>query len=384
MRAKLIIGLVLLSLLASLGVAWRLQTRALGDALVQDLAAVKKVTLARTPAPRAPLHDNGLRCLGEMLDVTPGDLTPFAGEGKPALEPFIIGARPLSELPPEVRARLLALSPWAAAMRGCGDSMQLAWVEGLSPWTPSSHPRPQRLAAAMPALLEFTALELRVLLADAQPAVALERCGSTWAMAADQSHLGLLGATSARMAVRRLAPACAEALAAVSPEVRAQVARQWAPLKNRLASNGELVEHERLHLTLLAFAWVASEAQRAQLPPVSALGPADLKIRLRTERTWRGWDAAMRQLAAVAATPGPARDAAAAGVDRALEGAWGQLSSQYSTYLTTWEETAMLLDLLADLAAGGIKPLPPGVTRTATELDFVNAQGQHLVLPLRP
>ena len=93
---------------------------------------------------------------------------------------------------------------------------------------------------------------------------------------------------------------------------------------------------------------------------------------------WREWDAAMRKLAAVA--DGPARAAAADAVDATLGDL--KLSTQYASFLSSYEETALVLDLLSNLAAGADQPLPAGVTRTDQQLDYVNAQGQHLVIPL--
>lgn len=381
MRAlKLIIGLSIVALLVGAGLSWQIQTRALGEALVKDLAVAKSRVIERTPRPKAPLHDNGFQCLGEMLDVNPTDFSPFYGKEMDRLKDFIEGTRPIAELPPEVSAQLKALSPWAASLRSCGDSAKLAAVDGLAPGTPSQSARWVRLVDALPALIEFTALELRVLLADGQPEVALERCTATWAMVADQSHLGLLGATFARRSVRRLAPACGAALAAAPPDVRAQVAKQWAPLKNRLASAQEIIDLERLSTSLLLFAWVAPGAERAQLPQVTPRGSSDLKSRLRVQRLWSAWDPAMRKLAAVADVPGPERVAAAAGVDAALGDL--KLSTQYASFLTSYEETSLVLDLLSDLAAEAEKPLPVGVTRNEQQLEYVNAQDQHLVIPL--
>jgi hypothetical protein len=368
-RVALIIAALAIAVPWGWYLRWDSQTRALGSALVADVSAVKAKVIERVPPPKAPLHENGFQCLGSMLEVTPGDLSPFS---QGTVNDFITGAKPTSELPPEVVARLQVLSPWAASMRGCGDSMKLAYVNGVVPW---AAPR-ARADGAIPALIEFTALELRMLLADQQPEVALERCSATWAMVADQSHLGLTGAMNARMAVRRLAPACGEALAAAAPDVRTQVAKQWAPLRNRLAPPHEVLELERLHTSLLVFAWVADEAVRSQLP-VSAAGEAGLERRLKVGQQWHAWDEAMKKLIAVADSPGPERA-------RASEAADGPVESQVHSekFISAYEESFLLLDLLADLAAGGSKPLPPGVTKTEAALEYVNADGQKLLIPL--
>lgn len=375
-KVALIIGVLAIAVPGLLYLRWDWQTRALANALLTDVTATRQRIIARRPPPRAPVHDNGFQCLGAMLEVTPADFSPFYGNG--TLNAFITGQKPISELPSEVHERMLQLSPWAASLRACGESMKLGYVDGVVPWAAAQHPRQLRLADAIPALIEFTALELRVLLGDKQPEVALERCSATWAMVADQSHLGLTGAMNARMAVRRLAPACGEALAAVPPDVRAQLAAQWAPLRNRLALPHEVLELERLNTSVLVFAWLADEVVRAQLPASTPPGDGDLKRRLGAGRQWRAFDESMRRLIAVADTPGPERVSAGAA-------AAGPVGSQvpYVKFVTAYEETFLLLDLLADLAAGGSKPLPPGVTKTEQGLEFVNTDGQKLLIPVR-
>lgn len=374
MRRILIIA-VLLAVGLPLGffLVWDTQTRALGNQLISDLTAAQKQVFTRTPPPGTPLHDNGFKCLGAMLDVTP-ELRPFTPGAAASLDPFITGQKPISELPPEVRARMLAISPWAASMRGCGESVELSFVEGLSPWAPVNQPRLMKLGDAVPALIEFTALELRLLLADGQPDVALERCSQTWAMVADQSHLGQAGALNARMAVRRLAPACGEALAKVPADVRAQLGKQWAVLPGRLAPAKEVVEAERLAGSLRVFAWVSDEAIRERLPGVVASGPADLMSRERVGRLWRAWDQAMRKLALEA--DGPGRESAAAEVAAVVP-------SHYAGALAAYDETGVVLGLLAGIATGKDQPLPPGAKKTDQGLEYEHGQ-QKLVIPLGP
>ena len=369
-RLLLLLGVLVIALPFGLYLVWDAQTRALGNALVADFTAQQHRTIKRTPAPLSALHDNGYQCLGSMLDVTTADFEPFSGK---TLDDFITGQKPISELPPPVRERMLSFSPWAASMRNCGSSMHLSWVDGLSPWAEDAHPRSVRLTQALPALIAFTALELRVLVADGQPEVALERCTATWALVADQSHLSLLGGMYARLAVRRLAPACGEALAAVPPEVRTQLAQQWAALRNRLAPVKELIEADRLGTAIRSFAWVSSEAVRSQLP--SSAPSSTFMGRLQVGRTWRAYDQAMRQLSAVAELPAPERLKAAADVDAIVD-------LQFAKYLSSYEETFVLLELLADLAAGGGKPLPVGVTRTDQGLTFASAESPKLLIPI--
>lgn len=370
-RLLIIAALLAVGLPLALFLVWDTQTRGLGNQLIFELTAAQKQVFTRTPPPRIPLHDNGFQCLGAMMDVTP-ELRPFTPGPAASLDAFITGQKPVTELSPEVRARMLAVSPWAASVRGCGESMQLSFVEGLSPWAQVNQPRLMKLGNAVPALIEFTALELRVLLADGQPDVALERCTQTWAAVADQSHLGLAGALNARMAVRRLAPACGEALAKVPGDVRAQVAKQWAVLPGRLASGKEVIEAERLAGSLRVFAWVSDEAIRERLPGVATSGPSDLMSRMRVGRQWRAWDQAMRELAEHASSP----EAASAAVDALVP-------SQYAGALKAYDETPVVLGLLTDLAAGTDKPLPAGAKKTGQGLEYDNGQ-QKLLIPLSP
>ena len=55
--------------------------------------------------------------------------------------------------------------------------------------------------------------------------------------------------------------------------------------------------------------------------------------------------------------------------------------SQYERLVSAYEETFVLLDLLADLAAGGTKPLPPGVTKSEKGLEYTSPQAQTLLIP---
>jgi hypothetical protein len=341
---RLLFGLgVVAATAVALLLFWRAQTATLANALTADLAAARQTSIKRDPPPRAPMHQNGYQCLGSMFDVTAADFGAFGAKNAASLEPFITGASPAGEISLELRSQMLAFSPWASALRECGDSMQLSWVEGLSPWATQPNTRWQRLVDAMPALIEFTALELRVLLADGQPEVALERCSATWALAADQSHLGLAGAANARLSLKRLSPACRDALAAVPPEVKAQVAKQWPPLKKRLASTKALVEAERLATSLQRFAWVSDEAVRAK----GAVMPAatDFSSRVRAGREWSAWDAAMRTLLTVADSPGPERQRSVKEVDAIAK-------SQLGTALDEYEQSGAWLDALCDLARG--------------------------------
>ena len=355
MRKVLIVLVVVAAIPVALFLKWDTQTRTLGNALLADLTAAKQRIIRRDPPPKEPRHDDGFKCLGGMLDVTsPAFVATFSGKNVEALEPFITGSKPIAELAPEVRANMVSASAWAGSMRECSQSMQVSWVEGLAPWS-TTGPRPVRLAEAMPALIDFTALELRVLLADGQPEVALERCSTTWALAADQSHLGAAGAKTTRTSVKRLTAGCSAALnalpAAATP-VKENFERQLIAVRKRLAPASEIVEAERLREALRTFAWVSDEAIRQQLPGVVMPPSAGLLARVEAGRTWLTWDAAMRKLSAAADAGGPDRQSASAVVDALIP-------SNYDAVLSDYAQTADELDALAEVASEpAAKPAP--------------------------
>lgn len=335
MRRLFVVLGVALAIPFVLFLVWDTQTRTLGNTLLADISAGKQRTIKRDPPLKEPKHDNGFKCLGGMLDVSPpGALAPFTGKNIEALEPFINGTRPVNEIPPEVRASMIAFSPWAGGVRDCAQSKELSFVEGIAPWAPVDNVRAVRLAETMPALIDFTRLELRVLIADGQPEVALERCSTTWALAADQTHLGLAGAKTARLAVKWLAPACTDAVKALPAEatpVREAVGKQWLALKQRLALPKEVVEAERIRGSLRTFAWVSDEAIRKQLPAVVMPANTGFMARIEAGRKWRAYDQGMRELT--------------------KESPSGPVDASLPTALNDYEQTADELDALAALAS---------------------------------
>lgn len=92
----------------------------------------------------------------------------------------------------------------------------------------------------------------------------------------------------------------------------------------------------------------------------------------------------MRELVAVCDAPGPARLAASASVDTATSPWWLPSTSDsgpnYERFMKRTDDTRVLLQLLADLAAGEAKPLPQ-TTRTATGITFTDSNGEPLFIP---
>ncbi len=359
--------LVVALLVAAVGVH-EVSVGAVADGLVKDLEAGRRRTIERSPPPQSPRHEDGFVCLRSMLGVSPTDLSPFLRKaGEPAVE-----------LTDEVRARLKALSPWATAMRACASSRHLTFGAGAAPEDREAVTEWLRLIGATRALFEFTRVELQVLIADAQPEVALERCSEAWAFAADLSHLGLMEAMLARAHIRSLAPSCGAALAASPPDVKAQVAKTWATLPARLTSGPELIATERKMMGLLYFGWTKG------VPHATPAADPTFLRKLTLQRQWISWDRAMRKLEAVANTPGPARVAAAASIDT-IHHAWPMSSefgpdADYEKFLRRNDESNEVLTLMLALALDDASDRPH-VTRAQGTVTYTGAQGEPLVIP---
>jgi hypothetical protein len=273
----------------------RSELQALGTSLAADVARPAKVL--HTPAPKMPQHEDALVCFGGLVDVAPKDLSPFVGPQAAALA----AAAPT----PETQARLRELSPWIQSMRECANSVSATPTKKLVPGARPATP----VSKVGEALVNFSALELRTLVNDMQVDLALERCTATWELAFDLTHLGFEGASVAEAAVRTLEAPCTDALGKVKPEVAAQVKKSWAALEARLAPAERLVEHARLDTALTTYAWVLPAEQRTGLLHVTV--PTDTSQSRRVAGEWSAYDAMMRAVAPLAATPGDARKAAA-------------------------------------------------------------------------
>lgn len=362
-RVLLVVALVLVVGAGVLLVSWQRERAALGAALVADVTALKARTLDRVGPGERPTHDDALRCLAGMLDVTPGKLPP-----RPAsAEAVAAGSAPPDEA---VRSWLQGQSAWVAGVRSCSDAKKLSFVEGLTPWSSPAHLRRQRLGQALTDLLDFTTLEVPVLLTDGQNDLALERCAQTFSLFVDQSRLGLTGAARAAFAFRQLVPGCTRALAKAQQPSRAALSKEWSAQAARFATPSELVHLERVTLELAHFAAAADEAQRAALGDGVAAPESSFFRRLELGRAWAAFDGAMKKLEAVADTAGPARDAA---VDDVIaSGAPGGFSGPA---LAEAQDSRALLGVLAALAGGAEVPLPSGATRTATGIEWVDSTG---------
>jgi hypothetical protein len=381
-RVLLSIGVLVVALVATLFVVWHLQTRALGDALVSDITATLARRIERDPPPTLPEHDNGYECFGEMVDVTPKDLSPFEAKDKDRFHELFDGG-----VPEPVQQKMATLERWADSVRHCGDSARLKFVPGLTPFTTAREPRGERGSQVVLALGRLTRLQARLLADEGQWESIAVRCAGTLEVALDRSHLNLIGAMVAAGAVKQLVPACGEALQHLSPEARPTLAARFKRLQKRLADNHEFVDAERLLVSLGGYGWLMSPEQRAQCPASDFnLGETnDLLLRFALARIWPRYDRAMRRLVTSADVPGPARldaDQELSGVFRAwwvptvLDADIG-----FEKFFQRNEDTQVLLQLLTGLAEGGEKPLPARVTRTPAGLEFTDFKGEKLVVP---
>ncbi len=360
------------------------QSRALGRQLAADVAAARANVVTRTPPPRNPQHDNGFACLAGMLKVTPRDLSPFSLNGatkEPDLSPWVRGDAPLDTVPPELEERARALSGWADEMRACGSSKSLKYFTGTEPWDdPPRHPE------AVLALTRFTTFEVRRLVAEKQPQLALERCNATLAFALDQSHLGLLGAMTAVASVRVLASHCATAFNALSAEEKKSFAPQWVVLATRLASAKEMIETERLTASVTYFAPLVDTEG---IPRVreAALLDSTMFSRYLMRRLWSAWDPRLRALVDVAEDPA-GRVRASAEIDQLFSEWWVPVGPaapvNYGKFAERLDEGRLVLSVLQWLANGASGVLPEGATRVDGGVEWKDLDGAPHVIPVAP
>ncbi|MDP1826501.1 MAG: hypothetical protein Q8L48_24745 [Archangium sp.] len=384
-RVLVAIGVLVLAMGAGLLVSWHLETRALRAALVSDIEAELARTIARHPKPDAPKHENGYACFVKVIEAMPADLSPFDHKSGATLAE-LLDAGVLTDAWQEKVERL---EPWAESARGCGDSAGLEYVEGVTPFTSFRDRRSEGGNDAILALSRLARLRVRVATETAE-AIA-ERCAATLEVAIDRSHVNLIGAMIAGAAVRQLTPSCGEALQQLSSETRPRFATRMEQLRARLVANHELLETERMIMSLELFGWTLSPAEREKVPEgdhMMAETLANPALRFAILRMWGRWDGAMRQLAANANATGLARQEASRGIDEVFNTWWmpAELSvggPNYDRFFVRNEETAILLQLLADLATGGERPLPRRVTRETEGLVFTNFEGVRLIIPRR-
>lgn len=384
-RVMLAIGVLVLVMVTGLFVSWHVQTRALGAALVRDVESTLATTLERNSGPGAPKHENGYACFAQAVDAMPADVSPFDQKSAPALAQML-DAGVVFEV---WQAKVASLEPWAASVRSCGDSARLQFVPGVTPFAPFAEPLAEAGNQAVNVLSRLARLQART--AGEEPEVIAARCVATLEVALDRSRVHLIGAMIAAAAVRQLTPSCGEALQHLGGEARPLFGARLERLRSRLVTNHELLDHERVLMALELFSWTLTPEERAKLPPGGNMMRETLAnpvLRFALARSWGRWDSAMRQLAASADAPGPARIAASGRLDEAFNAWWmpGELSvggPGYDRLLVRNDETAILLQLLADLAAGGERSLPPQVTREAEGLVFTNFEGVRLIIPQR-
>lgn len=382
-RVLLGIGALLVAMALALFITWHFQTRALGDALVADVEAALARTITRDPRPDSPKHENGYACFAAAVGAMPRDVSPFDLRSQPAFSE-LMDAGVLAEPWP---SKVASLEPWAESLRSCGDSTVLKFVPTVTPFMTDADTGSME---AQMALVRMTRLQVRLLGAESKWEAIVERCLGTLEVGLDQSHVNLIGVMLGASAVKTLTPPCAHAVQQLQPEGRAAAAKRFRALRGRMASNREFFENERLAMGLLAHRWELSGAQRARTPASQELLEATLAdpvVRFSLARLWTRQDKAMRELITVADLPGPARVEASLAIDAVFNGWWvpPELSGSlpdYEKFFLRNEEAMTLVQLLADVAEGVEKPLPPNVTRIPEGLQVINLEGEQLLIPV--
>ncbi|MFZ5440725.1 MAG: hypothetical protein ACOZQL_12010 [Myxococcota bacterium] len=326
----------------------RLKTR-----LAEERAALARLEVKHTLS--RPIHDNGFQCLKLLLDVT-----------RPDAASAFETAAPEETQGDALRSQVAGAAAWVQGVRECASSARVTFVDGLSPDQPDARAR-GLLRTVIPRLFHFTAAELRLLLADQQPGLALERCTASLSLAVDLSQLGADGVEVTRGGLEALAPGCARALAAAKPEERAEIAKAWSAIPTRMVTAPQLVARERLAGTVRWF------GAAADLP--GAPGPQGFVPRLRHARAALDFDAAMRN-----AQTEPTRADALERVKAALPADAGTFD--LARALGRREEASELLTVLLAVALDD-KSERPRAVRTDAQVTWTPASGAPVVLPLR-
>lgn len=385
-RVMVSIAVLLVLMISALLISWRVQERALGDALVSDVTATLARPIERTPSLEAPKHENGFACLSAAIDAMPSDLTPFDFKDQAAFQEILDAG----VVPDAVAPAFAAVQPWAESVRSCADSARLAYVPEVSPFAPLDDAKNRPRSLALTALARITRVQARLLAAEQRWGEVAQRCAGTLEIAFDYGHLNLIGAMVSAAVLSQLARPCAEALQRLPPESRPPIAERFARLPSRLVSNVEMLELERQVATLSTYRSFLSEEQREKLPP----GDDWLRdvldepaVRLTLPRLWSRWDRALRQLVAAARAPGAEREDASRAVDEVFDQWWtpGLLSTQpnYEKFCLRNDESAALLTVLIELAAGREVTLSPQLVKTAEGLEFTKSGGgEKLIIPL--
>ena len=382
-RVLLAIAVLLLSMATVLLISWRQQTKTLSAALVTDIEATLARTITRNPKLEAPKHENGYACLSAVVDAGPGDLGPFELKNSDAYKEVMdAGVVPAAWQP-----ELTRLAPFGASVLSCGDSAELKFAPGLTPFDQFGK-KGERGSQVVLAVAKLTRLQIRLLALENQWDEVVDRCAATLEVAFDRSHLGLVSSMIASSQVRQLLPSCGEALQHLGPSSRERAVKRFGALPARLAANHEYLDLERQVMSLETNGWMIAEEDRVRLPAGDHLLGDSLEnpaLRFVLARTWHPTDRAMRALIAVADVPGAARAQASRELDEVNAGCLTEaltFSPSYEKFLVRSDETRVLLQLLVDLAEGGEKPLPTGVTRTAAGLEITDTKGELLIIPV--
>jgi hypothetical protein len=384
-RVLVAIAALLILMIGALYLSWRSQARALGDALVTDVAATMTRRIERTPELHSAKHENGYACLADALATMPSDLRPIDFRDENGLNQLLEGGA----LPEALRPQFDVIASWAETVRACGDSEHLAYVPGVTPFealtTGTRDP-----SAALSVLTRVTRMQAIVLVADQRWEQLADVCAGTFEFALDYGHVDLTGAMVAINALMHLGKPCAEALQRLQPGSRARFAQRFARLPSRQASNSELVELEWQRHKLGWFQPVLTPAQRLRLPAANDLVGRFFDyptIRVTLPRLLSQYDRAMRQLTVTANQPALRRTSQAevnAVISQwwAPSGLFAVLPPNYERFFERNDEAAVLLKALSELAAGDEVTLNPLLAKTTDGLVLTRTGSEALIIPL--
>lgn len=384
-RVLVAIGVLLILMLSALLVSWHLQERALAEALVNDVAATLSRPINWNSKPESAKHENGFACLAAAMTAIPSDLGPLDLKDQHTVTEILDAG----VVPEAVGVQFAALEPWTSSVRACGDSAGVAFVPGVTPFEPLDLSKGRPRSGVITALTRMTRVQARLLSAEQSWVDVAERCAGALEVAFDYGHVNLVGAMIASNAAQQLTPACSEALQRLPPDSRARLAERFARLRSRQVTNTELMETERLNVSLSTYRSFLDDEQQAKVPPGEdwLIGITDPFARISAPRLWGRWDRAMRQLVVAAREGGPARAEASRNLDEAFASWWVpslfNMHPSYEKFLLRNDETAALARMWAELAAGTEVTIAPPLAKTSQGIEFTRAgTGDKVVIPL--
>ena len=370
-RVLISLGVVVVVTVALIIALPFIQARRLVTRFKEDLAALRSRELPLVSLEEHPLHENAFECQRALVVTNDDALAPFRLLSKGVdLQPWVHSEAPIETLPREVQEKLVAVGPLAEGLRSCSSSRVLRVIDGFAPWEGDFS-----LKVVSP-LMRATVLETRVDLAAGAPERALSRCEQSYAVLFDDSHHSLISALLGSSLGDLLRRPCAQAMASVDPRVRRAHAATWRRLMPRFVAPPELLETERLNMSVVYFLPLAGEPQptadsmweytdeQDPLPLVALHHYVALS-------GWSGWDARMRRL--VGGDMTSARTVSSP-LQLFIPDDWRTEVSDYSRFLQRIDEFQRRFALLPWLADGA-RGTPPFGARVDGGVEWPSLDG---------